>query len=253
MPEWRNGRRAGFKIRFPRECGFKSHLRYHLMTKVKKPAPSRTGASKKPRASERHRSNDRALHNHESGSHDSCNHDSGNHNSGNHDSGPDLLAPPASRTSGEGRREAGAEQPGTSPAAQVLEQLSNAGFRLTKLRKVLVELIASSRGPLSVSDLRSALLVSKLAPNKSTLYRELYFLMEQKLVAEVDFLDGMKRYEFIAHDGHHHHIICTKCKAVECVEVCFDTSALLADLAKHSDFLVQNHVLEFFGLCGNCK
>jgi Fe2+ or Zn2+ uptake regulation protein len=104
-----------------------------------------------------------------------------------------------------------------------------------------------------VGDLRTALLSAKLVPNKSTLYRELYFLMEQKVVTEVDFLDGMKRYEFIAHDGHHHHIICTKCKAAECVEVCFDTSALLADLAKHSDFLVQNHVLEFFGLCGRCK
>lgn len=30
-PEWRNGRRSGFKIRFPlRECGFKSLLRHFL-------------------------------------------------------------------------------------------------------------------------------------------------------------------------------------------------------------------------------
>jgi Fur family ferric uptake transcriptional regulator len=140
-----------------------------------------------------------------------------------------------------------------SPAAQVVDKLKGGGFRLTKLRRLLIELIASARGPLSVGDIRTALLSAKLAPNKSTLYRELYFLMEQKVVAEVDFLDGMKRYEFIAHDGHHHHIICTKCKVAECVEICFDTAALLSDLAKHSDFLVQNHVLEFFGLCGKCR
>lgn len=117
----------------------------------------------------------------------------------------------------------------------------------------MLELLESSRGPLSVAEIKIAALQHKLRPNKTTIYRELYFLMEQGIVSEVDFLDGMKRYEFVAHDGHHHHMVCTACQNVECIDVCFDISRVLSEIATRSDFTVKHHVLEFFGLCAQCS
>lgn len=117
----------------------------------------------------------------------------------------------------------------------------------------MLERLQGSHGPLSVADIIQLASKSDLRPNKTTIYRELYFLVQQGIVSEVDFLDGMKRYEFIAHDGHHHHMVCSRCGLVECVHVCFDTSAVLNEIAKQSRFQVQHHVLEFFGLCEKCQ
>lgn len=131
--------------------------------------------------------------------------------------------------------------------------LRERGARITALRRALTGVLLESRAPLNVAELTSALSKLRLTPNKSSIYRELDFLIEQKLVTELDVLEGMKRYEWRDDNHHHHHVVCTKCGTVACVDLCFNEKELGEKVQKKSGFTVTSHILEFFGVCGDCR
>jgi Fe2+ or Zn2+ uptake regulation protein len=61
--------------------------------------------------------------------------------------------------------------------------------------------------------------------------------------------DGQVRYELNSNQMHHHHLVCTTCNQVEMIDTCpFET--FLKTL--HSQFKVEYHNFEVFGVCGNC-
>lgn len=91
--------------------------------------------------------------------------------------------------------------------------------------------------------------VEKLKVNKTTVYRQLEKLIKDQIVIEIEFGDGKKRYELKSLD-HHHHLICKKCGKLEDVTV--DESRIMKDLSSQSKFKIENHSLEFFGICESC-
>ena len=139
-----------------------------------------------------------------------------------------------------------------SDAATILEQLQQGGNRLTKVRRAVVELVCRHKSPLSAAEIITALKRRSLEVNKTTVYREIHFLLEKRILREVDLLEGMKRYEILDESGHHHHMICLKCRSIQCIEMGHDLDAIEAQIFKSHDFKVLSHTLEFVGLCGKC-
>lgn len=135
---------------------------------------------------------------------------------------------------------------------KTIDELRKEGFRITPVRKELLEILALSKKPMSVSDLAKKLSLKKIFPNKTTLYRELDFLNEQKLIRPL-FLNSSKRMYEITGIGHHHHLMCMKCEKVEDVEMENDLHKYENKLSKKTSFKILNHSLEFFGLCKSCK
>ena len=133
-----------------------------------------------------------------------------------------------------------------------LDELRNRGFRITKVRLAVEECFRSSRSPLSVAEVSAGLETQNLRVNKTTLYREIVFLLQQNVVREIDLLDGRKRYELVGSGDHHHHFVCTACQRILCVPIPPSFEALEKKLAKSVGFKVTKHVLEFFGLCRAC-
>ena len=111
---------------------------------------------------------------------------------------------------------------------------------LTKARLHVLDIFKNSSFPVSASDL-----LKKIKVNKTTIYRELDFLVDCGIVSEVYFGDRIKRYE-LKDLRHHHHLICLNCKKVRNVnmEENFNTP---------KSFKVIKHNLEFFGFCANCQ
>ncbi len=133
----------------------------------------------------------------------------------------------------------------------LLGDLQKRGARMTKTRVAVVELLAEGK-PLSASQLLDRLAQMNMKVNKTTVYRELDFLMEHKCVREIDFLNGRKHYEILQND-HHHHLVCNSCSSVSCVEMHGDLEELEKKIQKKHKFVIQSHVLEFFGLCEDCR
>lgn len=138
-------------------------------------------------------------------------------------------------------------------ALDILSRLSDSGFRLTPVRKLVVEYVAGTATPVTAEDFIVFLEDKGLSPNRTTVYRELDFLQAQDVIQELDFGEGKKRYELASH-AHHHHLICTNCTVIEEVQV--RESGLEKQeeqFLKANGFKVTRHMLEFFGLCKNCQ
>jgi Fe2+ or Zn2+ uptake regulation protein len=146
------------------------------------------------------------------------------------------------------------DSPENSSAEQLIEALRTKGFRITKIRQSMIEALVAARQPISAPQLLEQVAQQHPSVNKTTIYRELDFLADNKILSEIDILDGMKRYEILHPDHHHHHLVCTSCKDIQCVEVPHhDLHALEGSIQKTHNFTVQSHVLEFFGLCAKCS
>ncbi len=133
-----------------------------------------------------------------------------------------------------------------------LEQLRSLGFRITNVRRGLIEIFGTTQQPLSAIQILNFLKDRSLDVNKTTVYRELDFLMANEVISELDLLDGMKRYELRHANHHHHHLVCTSCQKIQCVEMNNDLDEVESRIKSRYHFNVKVHVLEFFGLCSKC-
>ncbi len=136
--------------------------------------------------------------------------------------------------------------------AELVYELESSGHKLTKLRQTVIEIFGRRQQPLLLEELGRLLYDRFIKVHRTTLYRELIFLQDKKMIVSVMLKDGKTRYEF-ADRGHHHHLVCTSCKKIEDVELRDDEHGLDKLVKTQNDFLITHHSLEFFGLCGACK
>ena len=82
----------------------------------------------------------------------------------------------------------------------------------------------------------------------ATVYRTVELLRETGSLRQLVH-DGRPTY-VRCHAGHHHHLVCTSCGAVQETELCGAPSA--AELRRRHGFRAQEHQVDIFGLCERC-
>ena len=137
-------------------------------------------------------------------------------------------------------------------AGDSLKTLRSKGHRITKIRSLLIEVLQRHASPLTVADLLAAIRKLGVEPHKTTLYRELTFLVSESLAVELELGEGKKRYESAA-KGHHHHLVCLGCRTIEELELGKHLPRQERKIRQAYNFQVLRHSLEFFGLCQNCR
>jgi Fur family ferric uptake transcriptional regulator len=134
------------------------------------------------------------------------------------------------------------------------------GYRLTIPRQAILEVLGKAEKHLSAEDVY--LKVHKIYPNigLTTVYRTLEILVQMGVISRFDFGDGRARYELVEgpEKEHHHHLICVKCKRVinysEFMEAEKEfLKQVEKGLSKKYNFIIKNHVIQFYGLCDKCK
>lgn len=134
-----------------------------------------------------------------------------------------------------------------------LEQLTRAHLRRTKNREVLLLVLHEAKAPLSPPDLVAALHRAGRRVNKTTIYRDLETLERAGIVNRTMVSDRRQYFE-LAERGHHHHFICLDCDRIE--DVAIEDSGLLTQarsLSEKLKFHIQEHAVEFYGLCQTCQ
>lgn len=147
----------------------------------------------------------------------------------------------------------------TSYAELALEVLKNKGFRITKPRQFVIELLDKSTKPLSSYEIKDILEKEGSKIDTVSVYRILECLEENKLIHRVLTTGKVSKCALepedhcILHQSEHcHHLlICEQCDAIEEVH-CPGTSILVKELEKYSNFQIKRHNMEFLGLCANC-
>lgn len=132
----------------------------------------------------------------------------------------------------------------------ILTKIKNSGGRITRQRTDMIKTFLEFTAPFSAQELLDKMDVNSI--DFATIYRSLNKFKELGVLRTVDFNDGFTRFEYISDDhSHHHHIICTECKAVEPIFTC--TLDKLDQSFKKMGYTQISHKLEFFGLCQSCS
>lgn len=139
----------------------------------------------------------------------------------------------------------------SGPLVLLSRRLREQGYRVTGARRAILEALVGSRGHVSADEL--AALVNERAPRvgRMTVYRTLELLQQLGLVRAIYLGSGAAHYVLLE-NGHHHHLVCTRCDAV----VEFDDCLMLElqqRLGERYNFRVQGHLLEVVGLCEACR
>lgn len=134
----------------------------------------------------------------------------------------------------------------------IVNKLKTKGYRLTVARKAIINIFESNNKPISAEQVNDILIEDSIYINKSTLYREIDFLVIQNLLKPIQLQEKTKRYELV-HLHHHHHLICQKCNKIEDFEIknCIDD--VLTKVTSDHNFLISDHILDIYGICSQCQ
>jgi len=141
------------------------------------------------------------------------------------------------------------------------EKLRCVGFKMTKSRRVILDVLINSEGHLSAEDIYFKAHSIRPALGFASVYRTLGVLVKMGLVNNFDFKDGRTRYELAESPrgrGHHHHLICTSCgMIIDYSDFPAKELNLLRNTEKHLSakygFTITNHTVNYFGLCKKCN
>jgi Fur family ferric uptake transcriptional regulator len=124
--------------------------------------------------------------------------------------------------------------------------------KITGPRQAILNALRKQAHPMSSKEIFAAL--PKGDCDLATVYRLLRLLQGMGMVERFDFGDGVARYELLREgdEGHHHHLVCTRCREIVEVEECFIRD-LEDRIATHNGFKAVTHKLEFFGICPACQ
>jgi Fur family ferric uptake transcriptional regulator len=139
----------------------------------------------------------------------------------------------------------------TLSAAEVVRRLGELGYKPTTPRQIIVDFALDQRGHFSAQEVYDRLRAVHPHIGRATVFRTIELLERAGALEAVHLEDGRHGYT-VCGQGHHHHLICSRCgRAVE-VEGCELDEAILR-LGRENDFTISAHRLEFLGLCGACR
>lgn len=134
---------------------------------------------------------------------------------------------------------------------KLAKQLSTSSYKLTRQRRAVLSVIASTDGHLNAAEVYEKAKSEYPQIGLTTVYRTLDILVELGAIKRVHLDEGCHSYAPASH-GHHHHLVCTDCgRAVE-FEGC-DLAAFLDAVASQTGFEIEEHWLQLFGRCPTCQ
>lgn len=137
-----------------------------------------------------------------------------------------------------------------SPAVTALaEQLADAGYKVTGPRLAVLKAATSKSGAFSVQEIEQWLIARGESPGIASIFRTVKLLCELHLLQRIHGLDECHRYSI--GPGHGHHLVCTRCGAMERFENC-GVQSLVQQLEQRTGFCISAHLVELFGLCPRC-
>ena len=133
------------------------------------------------------------------------------------------------------------------------------GYKMTAGREAVMDVLSQSREHLSVDEIYTKVRAINPDIGLTTVYRTLEILNTMAVVTKFDFGDKRARYELKeSGKGHHHHLVCTGCgRIVDYDDFINEEIKLLKEtekkLSKKYNFRIDDHLIQFYGLCRECK
>lgn len=132
-----------------------------------------------------------------------------------------------------------------------IDQLREAGVRLTPQRALVLDVVYHSDGHLTADEVYALVRAQSPYVDLSTVYRNLVFLRQQRLIGELRLEGQPARFEAVRAGQEHHHAVCTSCGRMVEVDHA-DLAELEASLLAKYGFRLEPVHLTLSGLCPEC-
>jgi Fur family ferric uptake transcriptional regulator len=131
------------------------------------------------------------------------------------------------------------------------QRLASLGHRLTAQRIIILEALRRNRRTVTAEELLRELRPKHPYLGRATVFRNLDALVEAGLAQR--FERPGHRYAYAScSPHHHHHLVCSRCdRAVEIDEAI--VSPLVHRLEQQYGFSVEHGLLDFYGVCADCR
>jgi Fur family transcriptional regulator, ferric uptake regulator len=131
-----------------------------------------------------------------------------------------------------------------------LKTLKEHNLKLTPQRRMIVEILHEQNTHITAEEMIARVQDRMPGVNKSTIYRTLDLLEGAGCVYKSE-VSGQSVYHH-AEEGHHHHLICTRCgRTVECRDDLF--AVIEKAISENYGFSVSLHHLMIEGICDSCR
>jgi Fur family ferric uptake transcriptional regulator len=128
--------------------------------------------------------------------------------------------------------------------------LKKKGMKLTPQRRLIADILHDNEDHLTAEEIISYVQSRMKGVSKSTIYRTLEILEEAGCVYKSEV--GDKCIYHHAHEGHHHHLVCSKCgKTIDCDEDLF--TSMEKSLCNKYGFSIDFKHIVMKGLCAKCR
>jgi Fur family ferric uptake transcriptional regulator len=118
---------------------------------------------------------------------------------------------------------------------------------------MILELLQNRTQPLSAQEIFVELRNCQKTVGLATVYRALEALLAEGKLQVVNLGDHQTYYQILPSSGHNrHHLICTHCRRVVPLSIC-PVHDLETELSGQHDFVIEYHVLDFYGTCADCR
>ncbi len=125
----------------------------------------------------------------------------------------------------------------------VYSVIQKKGYRLTDARKIIIDHFFKAKNPETIQEV-----VKKVSVDETSVYRAIALFLSLDILEEI-FIKGEQRYTLS--EGHHHHIVCTKCGHT--VHVPCDRNIATYTPKPHTDFVcIEDHQITYYGICTGC-
>lgn len=121
------------------------------------------------------------------------------------------------------------------------------GFRLTKPRQQIFDILKNSEIPLTVGDIAK----NCKNINRTSIYRTLIIFDRLKIINTIYI--GWKNYYELAEPfiPHHHHLYCINCQNAEPIQS-QELEQLIDYIGQKHSFIITKHYFDLEGVCKKC-
>jgi len=131
------------------------------------------------------------------------------------------------------------------------DALHRNGFRVTRPRQQVMEIIASSTTALTPQAIYQKSLEWDQSPGIASVYRTLEMLENLGLIQQIHQPGGCHGIWPVV-EGHNHFLICRDCGQMKVIEGDEDITGYIDNIEKQTGYRVDDHWLQFFGTCRGC-
>ncbi len=136
--------------------------------------------------------------------------------------------------------------------AAIKNILRKNGYKLTLPRLVIIQCLLRNKDHLSIAGIYERICDENPGIGMTTVYRTVDLLLELGIVRILILKNSQPLFELNWPNDHHHHLVCRRCgKVVEFGSCNFKQIA--GEIEKVTNFTIEEHTLEAYGLCPKCS